>query len=363
MKKTILLSNFLSLVFLGGSFISENSFSLDKPAVSKIDSLTFCLPRSAEELLSLEALIALEKNFFQEQGLNVKIKLLGRRPSVVTEVADDKSGCDIGGTSPEAFYETNVRPEKIVPLQSMVYGLDYDTHLIVSEKSGIKSIKDLKGKTIRIGQLPALVALRRILEKAGLKEGDVKLVRGQAPVITLEQQLEKGEVDGAICWLPVMPVLVASGKFRILESNIIGKYVMPYMPHTVTFANAKFEKEHGDIVEKFLEGTRLAIEYTRKNPSELIYALQRNIKIFGLAEWKVTPSVAERAGEIVGGPHAFFFNDLIPTKNSNEKLTIRDTFIQLADLLFKEKIISFESKNRDLSVWDKQRKTKNIAQN
>lgn len=284
---------------------------LSSPSLQAAEKkITICVPEWREELLTAQILVAKDKGFFKDLGAEVELKAMLRARGmpdasdrgVLKSVVSDDGACQFGSTTIENLLVSGIAADKVIPLQFHLYGESYDTHLVVSKRSGIKSVAELKGRKIRLGQIPTQIAMEQILKEAGLGMKDVEIVRGIAAVDTLAA-LERGEVDAAITYNPSMPLMLSSGKVEILKKNIMRGYVMNQVPHSFVAVSPKFASANGELVAKFSQALRKADEYVAANPSELIYSLQRNAKSLRMPEFKVDPVLAERAGDLFGDVH------------------------------------------------------------
>jgi len=139
-------------------------------------------------------------------------------------------------------------------------------------KPSIKTVKDLKGKTLASPQLGNTqdVALRSYLKKHGLKTdttggGDVKILP-QDNAVSL-QAFQQGAIDGA--WVPepwaTRLVTEGGGKVLVDEKSLWpgGKYVT-----TDLIVRTDFLKENPGIVKKLLQANLDAIDLIETKPAD-----------------------------------------------------------------------------------------------
>ncbi|MBI4802563.1 MAG: ABC transporter substrate-binding protein [Elusimicrobia bacterium] len=89
--------------------------------------------------------------------------------------------------------------------------------LIVSEKSGIRSVAALKGKTVFDPIVGAL--LFRFLKDAGLKPGEVTRLTGYRYGADINDELLSGGVDAVMSWDPFFLELEKRKKIRVLAHD------------------------------------------------------------------------------------------------------------------------------------------------
>ncbi|MFD0896460.1 ABC transporter substrate-binding protein [Loigolactobacillus binensis] len=139
--------------------------------------------------------IAKEAGYFKAQGLNVKLVEFSDGPSIIAAM---KSGSvDIGEIGPGAHTQVAQGNAKIV----MFDGLSTSDKIIANKKSGITSIKDLKGKKVAVvAGTTSQVILDAALKKAGMTESDVKVV--SMSVNSIVNAMVSGKIDAAATWAP-----------------------------------------------------------------------------------------------------------------------------------------------------------------
>jgi len=302
-----------------------------------VKPLHLCMPRGHEDLLNMAMLVARDNGLFKKHGVNVQVDLIGYRNKDAAKMqkftvsdagpvlpfnAEDweltelilgkKKECDIA-ISPVmgmlATQKTDVT--KLKPMYMTAYGTDYDTHLVVNADSPIKSVKDLKGKQIRVGQVPTHIALYQMLKKNDMKMSDVTL-RFRLPSNLTAEALAKGEIDAAMTYVPTMPMMLASGKVRVLEQNIISKYVLPRTPNAILFTSAEFAKKNPEAVAKLKAAVLDTMEFINKNPVSVLkaatgYFHYRHGDTW--KGWKTDPAQTERAAAFLGKLTVESFDD------------------------------------------------------
>lgn len=279
------------------------------------DTVKVCLPQFREEFLTLVMMNAQDQGLFRKHNLDVQFNALSGngRPGggefrnvptsdhgVSREVAAGTK-CSFGSSFIEPYLmnlEASVTA-KIAPVYISMYGEKYDTHLIVGKDAKIKSVKDLKGKRVRLGQMPTHIAMKHILEENGMSMSDITIDTTPPPQVLAK--LESGKLAAAITYVPTMPYMLASGKVRILKENVVKNYVRESVPHSLIVANRAFAEKSPDVARRFTLALQESSDYLARNPSEVIYAFQRHAKTLGQPSgWEVSNVTVERAGALVG---------------------------------------------------------------
>ena len=139
--------------------------------------------------------IAVQKNWFQEEGLDVQFMWYDYAPSM-DAFSSGKVDC-VGMTNGDALVTgSSGKPSVAIIITDFSSGND-----MIVAKPGIESVKDLKGKKIgvELGLVDHLLLLNA-LESNGMKETDVTLVN--TPTNETPQVLAAGAVDAIGAWQP-----------------------------------------------------------------------------------------------------------------------------------------------------------------
>ena len=236
-----------------------------------------------------QPLVGLQDGLYEKNVPNVKFsgKDYPAGPSVVEAL---RSGVvDIAYTGPYPPLKGFAKDNDIVLLSAAGSG---GTELSVSKNSSIKSVKDLKGKTVGVNQLGSTVdaMVRHVLIEAGLQPGkDVKIT----PVPPAEQgdALVRGTVAAVAAPAPWPIVTNQKGGRALLDWKAIlddGKYLQG-----VAFTTKKFAAAHPDFIKQFVAAHRKItddLNVDRAKADKQIVAAWE--KVTGK---KMEPSVAEAA--------------------------------------------------------------------
>lgn len=145
-------------------------------------------------------------------------------------------------------------------------GKSYGTTWLVKEDSGIKEIKDLKGKTLGTNAFGSSLEYiqRDMLKKSGLEAGkDFKVV--EVSFGLMEDSLRKGTIDAGPFPQPFLLNAMKKGGVRPIFklTDIQPKYVQ-----LINVFSTKFVKDNPDVVKAFIEDWKIASEFMQKNPDE-----------------------------------------------------------------------------------------------
>lgn len=202
--------------------------------------------------------IALEKGFFKAHGLDITgiISGAGGGSSVRNAIASDLGYGDVTAAPVIAAAEQG-QDVKIVGITSRSLA---DLVLIVMPESPIKSPADLKGKKFGISNPKSLGEMMGVLvmEKAGLKQGDVQMT-ALGSLSGALTALENGVVDATS--IPVILFRTRGGesKYRVL----VGPKDLPLIPSQLGMATGKAMTEWPEKLR--------AIQAARRDGTKFIY--------------------------------------------------------------------------------------------
>lgn len=272
-------------------------FLILPPAQAENTNVRVCFSQYREELATAALLTAKSKGFFAEEGLNVEfhheafqpgpvpkgslresnlnreksdIYLKGELKDTLAVYALQNNECDFLSTSFEALMMAPADPKKMHVVGLYLYGGEYDTALLTGKNSKIKTIADLKGKTVRIGQIGTRIVLEKMLKKNGMGLSDVKLAMAMPEA--LPQGLADSKYDAVIAYSPTTPLLLASQSARVLEKNIYSNYLGTFLPHSVLIGSSQMFK-NADVYARFVRAFRKAATYIQANPLATITAM------------------------------------------------------------------------------------------
>ncbi|MFF3763495.1 aliphatic sulfonate ABC transporter substrate-binding protein [Streptomyces sp. NPDC001922] len=227
------------------------------------------------------ALVGLgKKGLIQKElgGTKVTPRVFNAGPAEIEAL--NSEGIDIGwiGPSPSINGYAKSHGEGLKIISGSASG---GVSLVVNPKK-IKSLDDLKGKTIATPQLGNTqdVALLNYLSEKGYKvdpnsgKGDVTVARTDNKVTPVA--FKSGSVDGAWVPEPTASKLVAEGGKVLLDEKKLwkdGKFVI-----TNLIVSQKFLKEHPDVVEAVLRGSVKTNDWIKGNPDAAKKAINDALK-------------------------------------------------------------------------------------
>lgn len=204
--------------------------------------------------------IARDKSFFTAEGLDAQVTSFTSGPTLVKGLVSDQLDVGVLGFTNALTWSAQGADLKIVgKVQEGFHAL------IACGDRGIKTLKDLKGKTIAsqsAGSTADIVLKGVVLKKAGLTDKDVQIMY-TAPATALAS-LRAGRVDSAFLFEPYDTV--ARVALPVIELYEVGKsWPFPCMVVTVP---GKLIQEQPDTVRKILASIRRSIDFMKAQPVE-----------------------------------------------------------------------------------------------
>jgi NitT/TauT family transport system substrate-binding protein len=214
--------------------------------------------------------IALEKGFFKNHGLDITgiVSGAGGGSSVRNAMASDLGYGDVTAAPVIAAAEQG-QDVKIVGITSRSLA---DLVLIVMPDSPLKTPADLKGKKFGISNPKSLGEMMGVLvmEKAGLKQGDVQMT-ALGSLSGALTALENGVVDATSIPLILFRTRGGESKYRVLVSP----KDLPLIPSQLGMATGKAMKEWPDKLRAIQAARREGTNFIYQHPDEAIEILSK----------------------------------------------------------------------------------------
>jgi len=232
----------------------------------------------------------LEKEF-EKDGTKIRwVQTLGSNKALEFLNA---GSIDLGSTAGSAALVAKINGN---PIKSIyVYSRPEWTALVTRKDTGIKSVADLKGKSVAVtrGTDPHIF-LVRALPDAKLTDKDVKFVLLQHP--DGRTALIRGDVDA---WAGLDPMMASAEIddgavlfYRNPEANTWG----------ILNVREEFAKEHPDVVTRVLKVYEQARKWSLANPAEVTKALAAAAKIPANVAEKQLKERTELTHSAIGKP-------------------------------------------------------------
>ncbi len=209
--------------------------------------------------------VCIQEGFCAEEDIEVTIAGGRGSSEAVTKIATGLS--DIGLSGISALMAAKAKGE--VPVTAVMSKFNKGPHAFYTlEDSGIKEIKDVKGKKIATSPFTASnVFLPLVLADVGLSEADIELTKADPG--SLGPLLMTGQVDAIIAWVTDVSRYVSQGESA-------GKKVT-YLPWSAAgldlysasiVASDKFLKERPEVAKRFLKAYIKSMNFAKDNTAK-----------------------------------------------------------------------------------------------
>ncbi len=212
---------------------------------------------------ALPALVAIERGFFAQEGLVVSGLAVPSSVAVINSLAAGTT--DFAAVPQRVFL---VMAASKVPVKVVAAGTSgTEMELVVDAKVKAASLADLKKKKIAVlTGSEAFPALIRLLNKAGLKPSDVKIVQLSGDDLT--KAFEKKLADAVFETRHFTAVLVKNDQARkVLEANDVVKMIGLIDAMPLVARNSVIEKEPGNV-QKVVTAWVKALKYIQQDPED-----------------------------------------------------------------------------------------------
>jgi NitT/TauT family transport system substrate-binding protein len=269
-------------VFLGAlgaailSFdIVSGAFAADKIRAGKATSETWAY-------LSLD--IGVEEGIFTRYDLDVEITVLSGGARLQQALASDSLDVGLAGSQAMALA---VKGSPVTAVAALV-GAPRGFAVIVPADSSIKTVSDLKGKTISFatnGSFPDWL-VRRLSIAEGWGRDGVKGVALGSVDASISAALAH-QVDAMMTTTEVGLLLEEKNKGRIISE--MGRYA-PTIVNQAVFARQSFIRDQPELVARFLKGLFAAIAWMKHDKEKTV---EISTRIF-----KQSPTVMSKAYDL-----------------------------------------------------------------
>jgi ABC-type nitrate/sulfonate/bicarbonate transport system substrate-binding protein len=231
--------------------------------------------------------LAIERGFFKELGLDVKLLNTKCDIAVTALLTGDLQATGCVGSASRLIASQNV------PVRTVIWLFKRPTFYVVA-RPDIRSASDLKGKTIGISSFGSDTDLSmKIYAASGKLDPDKDINRIVAgSTSTRLQGLKAGSLD-ATTLSPPFNVYAEQLGLRVLA--YVGDYLeFPQSGFTVSDATLKIKRE---LIRKLLRGTLRALQFTLKNRAETARFIARDYKLQDTVADKVYASLLPAMSE------------------------------------------------------------------
>lgn len=215
-----------------------------------------------------QTILAQEAGFYKKQGLDAELQLFNSGTDLIKAIIGGQLDAGILGFTNALSWLDKGADLKIVGGAQMGYH-----SLLVREGSGIRSVADLKGRSLasqKQGSTADIVLNGVVLKQAGLARNDVQM-QYVSPSVAI-QSLAAGKVDAAFVFEPYDHMARVTSQVQSIYE--IGKQ-WPF-PCMVVITSGKMTKDNREGVNRMLNAQKEAIEMLQTQPEAAAKLLTRH---------------------------------------------------------------------------------------
>ena len=231
---------------------------------------------SAVDLFA-QAFFARDAGFYQKAGLDVEIRSFGSVPPIAAAVAG--GDLDIGAAVPISIANAVARGLPLI----MIAGGAIDTiaapisQMAVAPNGGIRSPKDLEGKTVAVSGVKALsdLAVDVWLTQRGADPS--KVARVEMIQAAMTAAVARGAVAGALLAEPMLSAGKKSDGLLTLGDPFMA--IAPRLMMSCWFTTTTFAQKNPDTIKKFQSAMRATSRYANDHHTETGLILAKYAKL------------------------------------------------------------------------------------
>ena len=258
------------------------------PALAETKEVTFAHQDMVVPFRVAQAAGAIEK----ATGYKINWKLFGGGGDVIKAMASGDIPIGEVGSSPATAAAAQGLDVEVIWILDDINNAE---QLAVSAKSGVTDLAGVKGKKIATPFVSTShYQLTYALDKAGIKPGDLQVINLRPPEILAAW--ERGDIDGAFVWDPVLAKIKASGGKAILSSADVAKQGAPTFDAIIV--NRAWAEKNKDFVTALLRAIDKADADYRANVAKYTPdsdAVKAIAKVVGATPADVPATLAEYA--------------------------------------------------------------------
>jgi NitT/TauT family transport system substrate-binding protein len=248
--------------------------------------------------------LAVEKGFYKEAGLDVTIEPGNGSQTTAQLVSVGKY--DIGFADSAPVMKLISQGAKVKVLATILQG--NPNAVTALRKTGLKSVADIKGRSVAMPTAGSQVALfPLVLAANNLKESDIKLVN--MPPEAMVSALMQGTVDVILGSVDAYDIQLRN-QGQEFDSFLFIDSGAPTVSTSI-IASESFLAKTPDIAKKFVAASLKGWYAALDNPAEAVAAMK---KIFPDANEKLAPAQIEATRLLMCVNHARFVGKALPSQ-------------------------------------------------
>lgn len=226
------------------------------------------IAQAFQSLLYLPLYVALDKGYFEQEGLQVEKVTAGSGANGVSQVISGSATFSL--QDPMTAVLSNLKGADLKSVAAVVNGAP--VWIVARPDSGINTVEDLRGKQVATATAPSTSTylLKRLLEEKKISNDltvkEVQLGSELAPLLARQ-------VDAAVVYEPQLEQGVIQGGVKIVHDFTM-EYKGGYAFSAIDAKNSTIQ-ERPEMVQKFVNGLEKALRSIHGNPDEAVKVAQK----------------------------------------------------------------------------------------
>lgn len=229
----------------------------------------------------LPIFVADEHKYFQEEGLDFQLLPINSGPGAASAVVSGSADMGYGGALPViAARAQGIAFKYVLGGYADRAGVHTDTVMIASKRSGVKSVEDLRGKTVAVNNAGGVndLQVRVKLREAGIPESEVKILA--VPFPQMPAALELGNADVIATVAPFSSAVMLKGLGEVIaEGYVQAKDTDKSIPVAGFYATEEWLAKHPETLQKVTRAINKANQYIQQHPEEMKALLQKRLRL------------------------------------------------------------------------------------
>jgi NitT/TauT family transport system substrate-binding protein len=229
--------------------------------------------------------LGINKGFFRKQGISIKKVTLQSGNDIVLALANRSGEIGYVGYVPAMIARTQGIPVTVVAA-SDVEGTSVNDNwqnILVRSNSSIRTVADLRGKTIAVNALKGVgeVMIKAALRKRGVNPDSINLLA--MPFPTMRAALRNGQVDAI--WTPEpfhsQAINLDGARIVMAPGPVLGRF----WPIGCYVARQDWASRNPALARKFRLAINESLRYAQANPNEIRALLPAGTQNVRLPIW------------------------------------------------------------------------------
>lgn len=212
--------------------------------------------------------VANATGMFKDAGIDVELYEYNNGGDMMSAMASGELDVGYVGITPVIYSISKEVPVKIVA------GVQNEGSGLLSHNSSVKSITDLKGKTIAT---PGEASIQSVLLKYDLKKHGLNTSDIESPTMKVSSMNDALKTDGIDAMLTYEPYVTISKDINNQTLVENSSDILPDHPCCVVIMNDKFISGKSDKANKILDIHKRATEKIKENPEGIVQYLPQHI--------------------------------------------------------------------------------------